>query len=81
MPSHKGSCALGYQEFPVCHYYIYYKIGRILVVRICQLMVPCHLLSGELDPDRMGSGIQYGDPSLRRTIRPGKQDERQKCAC
>ena len=37
--------------------------------------------AGELDPDRMGSGIQYGDPSLRRTIRPGKQEERQKCAC
>ena len=39
------------------------------------------LFTGELDPDRMGSGIQYGDPSLRRSIRPGKQEERQKCAC
>lgn len=39
------------------------------------------LSTGELDPDRMGSGIQYGDPSLRRSIRPGKQEERQKCAC
>ena len=41
----------------------------------------CGFLAGELDPDRMGSGIQYGDPSLRRTIRPGKQEERPKCAC
>ena len=32
MPSHKGFCPLDYQEFPVCHYYIYYKIRRILVV-------------------------------------------------
>lgn len=48
---------------------------------ICQLIIPFDLRLGELDPDRMGSGIQYGDPSLRRTIRPGKQDERQKCAC
>ena len=39
------------------------------------------LSTGELDPDRMGSGIQYGDPSLQRSIRPGKQEERQKCAC
>ncbi|KAK2561146.1 Ras-related protein Rab-4B [Acropora cervicornis] len=47
----------------------------------CSRTILSKIESGELDPDRMGSGIQYGDPSLRRTIRPGKQDERQKCAC
>lgn len=36
--------------------------------------------TGELDPDRMGSGIQYGDPSLRRTIHP-KANDKSKCAC
>jgi Ras-related protein Rab-4B len=38
--------------------------------------------TGELDPDRMGSGIQYGDPSLRRSIRPGRArgEAKNKCA-
>lgn len=47
----------------------------------CSRTILSKIETGELDPDRMGSGIQYGDPSLRRSIRPGRQEERQKCAC
>ena len=35
---------------------------------------------GDLDPDRMGSGIQYGDPSKRRTLQPRNADGG-KCPC
>uniref|UniRef100_A0A8C8VFQ1 Ras-related protein Rab-4 n=1 Tax=Pelusios castaneus TaxID=367368 RepID=A0A8C8VFQ1_9SAUR len=39
--------------------------------------------SGELDPERMGSGIQYGDTSLRQLRQPrGPQiQNRQPCSC
>uniref|UniRef100_A0A7N4PLV3 Ras-related protein Rab-4 n=1 Tax=Sarcophilus harrisii TaxID=9305 RepID=A0A7N4PLV3_SARHA len=39
--------------------------------------------SGELDPERMGSGIQYGDASLRQLRQPrGTQAQsRQQCGC
>ncbi|KAM9591647.1 ras-related protein Rab-4B-like isoform 2-T2 [Morphnus guianensis] len=39
--------------------------------------------SGELDPERMGSGIQYGDASLRQLRQPrGAQvQSRQQCSC
>uniref|UniRef100_H3BEM0 RAB4B, member RAS onco family n=1 Tax=Latimeria chalumnae TaxID=7897 RepID=H3BEM0_LATCH len=39
--------------------------------------------SGELDPERMGSGIQYGDASLRQLRQPrGTQAQnKQQCSC
>lgn len=39
--------------------------------------------SGELDPERMGSGIQYGDASLRQLRQPrgGQPPTRPPCSC
>ncbi|XP_056268241.1 ras-related protein Rab-4A isoform X1 [Pseudoliparis swirei] len=39
--------------------------------------------SGELDPERMGSGIQYGDAALRqlRSPRRGQPQGTQECSC
>ncbi|KAF1429733.1 Ras-related protein Rab-4B, partial [Spheniscus humboldti] len=39
--------------------------------------------SGELDPERMGSGIQYGDASLRQLRQPrgAQAQSRQQCGC
>ncbi|CAL8235918.1 unnamed protein product [Boreogadus saida] len=39
--------------------------------------------SGELDPERMGSGIQYGDAALRqlRSPRRGQPQGGQDCSC
>lgn len=40
------------------------------------------LIAGELDPERMGSGIQYGDASLRRLNRQqAQQSRRPDCSC
>lgn len=39
----------------------------------------CH--PGELDPERMGSGIQYGDASLRRLQRQQQSQKRPDCGC
>ena len=35
---------------------------------------------GELDPEKMGSGIQYGNSTTRRTIHPRNEDK-PACAC
>lgn len=40
--------------------------------------------AGELDPERMGSGIQYGDTSVRRMPKEntfGPSGNRPDCAC
>ena len=37
--------------------------------------------AGDLDPDRMGSGIQYGDPARRRTFQPRGSDGGKCPAC
>ncbi|XP_061637423.1 ras-related protein Rab-4B isoform X2 [Phyllopteryx taeniolatus] len=39
--------------------------------------------SGELDPERMGSGIQYGDTSLRQLRQPrgSTAQNKQQCSC
>lgn len=39
--------------------------------------------SGELDPERMGSGIQYGDAALRqlRSPRRAQAESVQECGC
>lgn len=40
------------------------------------------MITGELDPERMGSGIQYGDASLRRLNRQQQQQQkRPDCPC
>ena len=41
-----------------------------------------HSNAGELDPDRMGSGIQYGDARLRRYNNLEKESsEKKSCNC
>lgn len=44
---------------------------------------PTLLFSGELDPERMGSGIQYGDAALRqlRSPRRAQPQGTQECGC
>lgn len=39
--------------------------------------------SGELDPERMGSGIQYGDAALRQLRSPRRAEAQnvQECGC
>lgn len=46
----------------------------------CSRTILNKIESGDLDPDRMGSGIQYGDPSRRRTLQPRGSDG-SKCSC
>lgn len=39
------------------------------------------MILGELDPDRVGSGIQYGNAQLRK-VAPGTQHtQKEKCGC
>jgi len=46
----------------------------------CSKTILCKIESGELDPERIGSGIQYGDSTLRRLNKT--QTRRQpECAC
>ena len=37
--------------------------------------------NGELDPQRMGSGIQYGDSSLRKLTNNPRTKDQNGCAC
>lgn len=37
--------------------------------------------AGELDPDRVGSGIQYGNAQLRKVTPGAQQDKKDKCSC
>ena len=53
-----------------------------LVGGMCSLLIySSHFVAGELDPERMGSGIQYGDASLRRLQRQQQTQKRPDCAC
>ncbi len=46
----------------------------------CARSILTKIESGELDPERMGSGIQYGDSTLRKVTRtPANADNR--CGC
>lgn len=47
-----------------------------------RLLIYCPFL-GELDPERMGSGIQYGDAALRqlRSPRRAQPQGAQECGC
>uniref|UniRef100_A0A671MUC1 Ras-related protein Rab-4B-like n=1 Tax=Sinocyclocheilus anshuiensis TaxID=1608454 RepID=A0A671MUC1_9TELE len=50
---------------------------------ICARTILSKIESGELDPERMGSGIQYGDASLRQLRQPrgSAAQARQQCNC
>eukprot|EP00051_Salpingoeca_urceolata_P032350 m.15347 g.15347 ORF g.15347 m.15347 type:complete len:210 (+) comp5000_c0_seq1:308-937(+) len=45
----------------------------------CARTILSKIESGQLDPEKMGSGIQYGDSSLRRLARP--VEDKGQCAC
>lgn len=47
-----------------------------------QFLIAVHF-KGELDPERMGSGIQYGDASLRQLRQPrgNTTQNKQQCNC
>ncbi|KAK2192936.1 hypothetical protein NP493_20g08043, partial [Ridgeia piscesae] len=47
----------------------------------CARSILTKIESGELDPERMGSGIQYGDASIRRLNRLQTSQKRPECAC
>lgn len=55
----------------------------VCVCVLCVLVFLRICVSGELDPERMGSGIQYGDSSLRQLRQPrGSTSQiKQQCNC
>eukprot|EP00794_Sanderia_malayensis_P019979 gene19979-21937_t len=46
----------------------------------CSRVILNQIENGELDPEKMGSGIQYGNSSIRKTIQPSS-DDKPACAC
>lgn len=51
---------------------------RCVVLNILQI----YFIVGELDPDRVGSGIQYGNASVRRVTQQGQTGGgKEKCSC
>lgn len=59
----------GYLEYIICMWSMF--------------LWPFCFSSGELDPERMGSGIQYGDAALRqlRSPRRAQAQSAQECGC
>ncbi|XP_067939160.1 ras-related protein Rab-4B-like [Watersipora subatra] len=47
----------------------------------CARSILAKIESGDLDPERMGSGIQYGDAALRRSQRQQAKTEKKVCDC
>jgi GTPase SAR1 family protein len=47
----------------------------------CTRTILAKIESGELDPERIGSGIQYGDTALRRLSRQQRTERRPDCSC
>ncbi|XP_022245484.1 ras-related protein Rab-4B isoform X1 [Limulus polyphemus] len=47
----------------------------------CAKSILAKIETGELDPERIGSGIQYGDASFRRLNRQQQQQRRPECSC
>lgn len=57
------------------------KINSLKVDKLLQLFLYAnHFLIGELDPERMGSGIQYGNSALRKNA-PQKSSDGNSCEC
>lgn len=53
--------------------YTMIECADIWLVFLCDL--------GELDPDRVGSGIQYGNAQLRKVTPGTQQTSKDKCSC
>ncbi|XP_022251314.1 ras-related protein Rab-4B-like [Limulus polyphemus] len=47
----------------------------------CGKSILAKIETGELDPERIGSGIQYGDTALRRLNRQHQHQRRPDCSC
>lgn len=47
----------------------------------CSKTILAKIETGELDPERIGSGIQYGDASLRNLQKQQRNNTRPDCAC
>lgn len=57
-------------------------LGKLRDVLVLMKVERCFGVLGELDPDRIGSGIQYGDATLRRNTRQQAEPKRLfKCDC
>lgn len=58
--------------------YHYYTLLRCVILNILLI----YFIAGELDPDRVGSGIQYGNASVRRVTQQGPSGGgKEKCSC
>nr|XP_033811641.1 ras-related protein Rab-4B isoform X1 [Geotrypetes seraphini] len=68
-----------------CHLSVIQRVnmGRSPIIRTPRHIHRKEDYQGELDPERMGSGIQYGDASLRQLRQPrGTQPQtKQQCSC
>jgi len=51
---------------------VYLKCSRSILTKI---------ETGQIDPEKMGSGIQYGDSSLRKMQKAGEGQSEKDCAC
>ncbi|XP_003384407.1 PREDICTED: ras-related protein Rab-4B-like [Amphimedon queenslandica] len=53
------------------------------VFQKCTRSILTKIDAGELDPDRVGSGIQYGNATVRRVTQPGQKEggNKEKCSC
>jgi len=60
----------------ICLFYICIINETEFTALLCERDVP-----GELDPERIGSGIQYGDTALRRLSRQQRSERRPDCSC
>lgn len=47
----------------------------------CSKSILAKIEVGELEPDRLGSGIQYGDSKLRHLNREGQSSRQSDCLC
>jgi len=66
-------------------FFMLYIIWLRLSLNVKTIFIQCiyfaFLCTGELDPERMGSGIQYGDTSTRRIQREQQQIRKPDCSC
>ena len=57
------------------------SLDSVCVIHVLVLKKISYYISGELDPERMGSGIQYGDASLRRLQKQQAASKKPPCPC